>query len=145
MDLDLQPTSTRAHTALLQKSKEGLSDLLLQPESPTTRIDYIKAQPDANHSSPHGSMFELDTGRLSRTGQAFQPIITTTACPFIRGLRGDALPAYEKVVRLVLKDVGSFGLKNNIRPISLHEVIRKVWTTIIAKRIHLVWHEHDTG
>ena len=30
-----------------------------------------------------------------------------------------------------------------MRPISLYEVIRKVWTTTIAKRIHLVWHHND--
>jgi hypothetical protein len=44
MDLDLQSTGTRAHTALLQKSKERLSHLLLQPGSPTVKIDYIKFQ-----------------------------------------------------------------------------------------------------
>ena len=29
-----------------------------------------------------------------------------------------------------------------MRPISLYEVIRKVWTTIVAKRIHAIWHHH---
>ena len=49
----------------------------------------------------------------------------------------------DKVVRLVPKVAGSSDL-NNMRPtISLYEVIRKVWTTIIAQRIYLVWHEND--
>ena len=30
-----------------------------------------------------------------------------------------------------------------MRPISLYEIVRKAWTTIVAKRIHLVWHHHD--
>jgi hypothetical protein len=29
-----------------------------------------------------------------------------------------------------------------MRPIRLYEVIRKVWTTTVAKRIHLIWHHH---
>ena len=29
-----------------------------------------------------------------------------------------------------------------MRPISLYEVIRKVWTTTVAKRIHLICHHH---
>jgi ribonucleotide monophosphatase NagD (HAD superfamily) len=28
-------------------------------------------------------------------------------------------------------------------PISLYEVVQKAWTTIISKRIHLVWHNHE--
>ena len=48
----------------------------------------------------------------------------------------------DKVIRLAPKVAGNSDLKN-MRPISLYEVIRKIWTTIIAKRIHLVWHEHD--
>ena len=42
MDLDLPPAGTRAHTVLLQKNKKRLSQLLLQPRSPTVKIDYIK-------------------------------------------------------------------------------------------------------
>jgi hypothetical protein len=30
-----------------------------------------------------------------------------------------------------------------MRSISLYEVVRKIWTTITAKRIHLVWHQND--
>ena len=55
-----------------------------------------------------------------------------------------AIPLWmkDKVVRLVPKVAGSSDLKN-MRPISLYEVIRKVWTTINVKHIHLVWHEND--
>jgi len=30
-----------------------------------------------------------------------------------------------------------------MRPISLYEVLGKTWNTIVAKRIHLAWHNHD--
>jgi hypothetical protein len=30
-----------------------------------------------------------------------------------------------------------------MRPISLYEILRKAWTTIIAKRIHQLWHDMD--
>lgn len=48
----------------------------------------------------------------------------------------------DKVVKLVPKVPGSSEL-NNMRPISLYEVVRKVWTTTIARRIHLVWHTNN--
>ena len=46
----------------------------------------------------------------------------------------------DKVIKLAPKIPGNTEL-NNMRPISLYEVIRKVWTTIIAKRIHKSWHD----
>jgi hypothetical protein len=49
----------------------------------------------------------------------------------------------DKVIKLAPKIAGNTELKNNMRPISLYEVVRKVWTTIIAKRINLMWHNHD--
>ena len=48
----------------------------------------------------------------------------------------------DKVVKLAPKIAGSSDLAN-MRPISLYEVIRKVWTTTIARRIHLVWHNNN--
>ena len=46
----------------------------------------------------------------------------------------------DKTVKLAPKIPGNTDLKN-MRPISLYEVIRKVWTTILAKRINLIWHQ----
>ena len=48
----------------------------------------------------------------------------------------------DKVVKLAPKIPGNTDLKN-MRPISLYEVIRKVWTTILSKRINLFWHNED--
>ena len=48
----------------------------------------------------------------------------------------------DKVIKLAPKIAGNTELQN-MRPISLYEVVRKVWTTIIAKRINLMWHNHD--
>jgi len=48
----------------------------------------------------------------------------------------------DKVLKLAPKIPGNAALKN-MRPISLYEIIRKVWTTTIAKRIHLVWHNRN--
>ena len=48
----------------------------------------------------------------------------------------------DKVIKLAPKITGNSELKN-MRPISLYEVIRKTWTTIVAKRIHLAWHNND--
>ena len=45
----------------------------------------------------------------------------------------------DKKIRLVPKCPGTTDL-NNMRPISLYETLRKIMTTIIARRIHLVWH-----
>ena len=45
----------------------------------------------------------------------------------------------DKIMKLAPKVPGNSDLLN-IRPISLYEVIRKVWTTIISKRINLAWH-----
>jgi len=45
----------------------------------------------------------------------------------------------DKIIKLAPKVPGSNDL-NHMRPISLYEVIRKVWTTTVARRIHLVWH-----
>ena len=45
----------------------------------------------------------------------------------------------DKLIKLAPKVAGSNDL-NHMRPISLYEVLRKVWTTTIAKRIHLIWH-----
>jgi hypothetical protein len=42
----------------------------------------------------------------------------------------------DKVIKLAPKITGNSELKN-MRPISLYEVLRKTWTTIVAKRIHL--------
>jgi hypothetical protein len=47
----------------------------------------------------------------------------------------------DKVIKLAPKISDSTELKN-MRPISLYEVLRKTWTTIVAKRIHLAWHNH---
>ena len=45
----------------------------------------------------------------------------------------------DKLLKLAPKIAGNSDL-SNMRPISLYEIIRKVWTTIVAKRINLVWH-----
>ena len=45
----------------------------------------------------------------------------------------------DKLIRLIPKTPGTTDL-NNMRPISLYETLRKLMTTIVAKRIHLVWH-----
>jgi len=42
----------------------------------------------------------------------------------------------DKLIKLAPKVHGNSELKN-MRPISLYEVLRKIWTTIIGKRIHL--------
>ena len=46
----------------------------------------------------------------------------------------------DKEIALAPKIPGNDQL-DNMRPISLYEIVRKVWTTIIAKRINRVWHE----
>jgi hypothetical protein len=48
----------------------------------------------------------------------------------------------DKLIKLAPKIHGNTELKN-MRPISLYEVLRKIWTTIIGKRIHLAWHVND--
>jgi hypothetical protein len=48
----------------------------------------------------------------------------------------------DKVIRLAPKVPGSSDLKH-MRPMSLYEVVRKLWTTIIAKQIYLLWHQND--
>ena len=48
----------------------------------------------------------------------------------------------DKLIKLAPKVPGNTELKN-MRPISLYEVVRKAWTTIIGKRIHLIWHNND--
>jgi len=48
----------------------------------------------------------------------------------------------DKDIKLVPKLAGDPSL-DNMRPISLYEVLRKTWTTIIGKRIHLAWHNND--
>ena len=45
----------------------------------------------------------------------------------------------DKVIILAPKIPGSNEL-THMRPISLYEVLRKVSTTTVAKRIHLIWH-----
>ena len=45
----------------------------------------------------------------------------------------------DKIVKLAPKIPGNTDL-SNMRPISLYEILRKLWTTIIAKRINLEWH-----
>ena len=45
----------------------------------------------------------------------------------------------DKLIKLAPKVVGSNEL-NHMQPISLYEIIRKVWTTTVAKRIHIIWH-----
>jgi len=45
----------------------------------------------------------------------------------------------DKLIKLAPKIPGSNDL-THMRPISLYEVLRKVWTTTVAKRIHLIWH-----
>ena len=44
----------------------------------------------------------------------------------------------DKLIRLVPKSPGATDL-NNMRPISLYETLRKIMTTIVARRIHLIW------
>ena len=46
----------------------------------------------------------------------------------------------DKVMKLAPKMANNPELAN-IRPISLYEIIRKVWTTILAKRINKEWHD----
>jgi hypothetical protein len=46
----------------------------------------------------------------------------------------------DKWLKLAPKVPGNSQIKK-IRPISLYEIIRKVWTITIAKRIHHVLHE----
>ena len=46
----------------------------------------------------------------------------------------------DKVIKLAPKIPGNTEL-DNMRPISLYEVLRKAWTTIVAKRIHQIWHD----
>jgi hypothetical protein len=46
----------------------------------------------------------------------------------------------DKQVKLAPKTPGNSQIKN-IQPIGLYEIIRKVWTTTISKRIHRVLHE----
>ena len=48
----------------------------------------------------------------------------------------------DKLIKLAPKIPGNTQLKY-MRPISLYETLRKAWTTIIGKRIHLAWHEND--
>jgi hypothetical protein len=48
----------------------------------------------------------------------------------------------DKVIRLAPKVPGSSDIRH-MRPISLYAVVRKIWTTIIAKQIHLEWHQND--
>ena len=45
----------------------------------------------------------------------------------------------DKILKLAPKVSGNSSLEN-MRPISLYEIVRKVWTTIVAKRINHVWH-----
>jgi len=47
----------------------------------------------------------------------------------------------DKIIKLAPKVANSNDL-NHMRPISLYEIVRKVWTTTVAKRIHLIWHHH---
>jgi hypothetical protein len=46
----------------------------------------------------------------------------------------------DKLIKLAPKIAGSTEL-NNMRPISLYEVIRKAWATIVGRRIHQAWHD----
>ena len=46
----------------------------------------------------------------------------------------------DKLMKLIPKSPDSEAL-DDMRPISLYEIIRKVWTTIVGKRINKVWHE----
>lgn len=48
----------------------------------------------------------------------------------------------DKLVRLVPKTPGTTDLAN-MRPISLYETTRKLWKTILARRIHQIWHDND--
>ena len=48
----------------------------------------------------------------------------------------------DKLIKLAPKIAGNTQLKI-MRPISLYKTLRKAWTTIIGKRIHLAWHEND--
>ena len=52
------------------------------------------------------------------------------------------IPAWfkNKLMKLIPMLLDSERL-DEMRPISLYEIIRKVWTMIIAKRINKVWHE----
>jgi hypothetical protein len=52
-------------------------------------------------------------------------------------------PQYMKKKRLKLAPKVPGNSQMNMRSISLYEVIRKVWTTIIAKRIYCVLHEAE--
>jgi len=49
----------------------------------------------------------------------------------------------DKLLKLAPKVAGRTEL-TNMRPISLYEIIRKIWTTMVAKRINLVWHQEKT-
>jgi hypothetical protein len=59
-------------------------------------------------------------------------------------LRAEGIPQWikDKKVKLAPKQPGNAAL-TNMRPISLYEVIRKVWTTTVAKRIHQVLHDES--
>jgi hypothetical protein len=46
----------------------------------------------------------------------------------------------DKLMKLAPKIPGNDQL-DNMRPISLYEIIRTIWTTIVARRIDRVWHE----
>jgi hypothetical protein len=48
----------------------------------------------------------------------------------------------DKVIRLAFKIPGSFDLKH-MRPINLYIAVLKIWTTIVARKIYLVWHQND--
>jgi hypothetical protein len=48
----------------------------------------------------------------------------------------------DKLMKLIPKLPDSEAL-DDMRPISLYEIIRKVWTTIVGKRINRVWHEQS--
>ena len=43
-------------------------------------------------------------------------------------------------MKLAPKIPGNYQL-DKMRPISFYEIIRKIWTTIVARRINRVWHE----
>jgi hypothetical protein len=46
----------------------------------------------------------------------------------------------DKLMKLAPKIPGNDQL-DNMRPISLYEIIRKIWTTIVARQINRVWYE----
>jgi hypothetical protein len=46
----------------------------------------------------------------------------------------------DKLIKLAPKIPGNDQL-DNMRPISLYEIIQKIWTTVVARRIYRVWHE----